>query len=120
MSEQYYYVLRDLYNDRFALCDVVKKAKGWWEIYTLKSYVKIDGVWKIRNYGPNHYFPILKGRTGPLHKIKLEDPDDDGPLIPTVVLKDSFYFTYSPLGPGDEEFAIVNSTTETFFQQLYS
>jgi len=118
-GEQYYYVIRD--NFGFALCNVLYKTKGWWEIYTLKSYKKIDGVWKIRDFGPDHHFPIHKGRTGPLHKVQLEDPNDDGPYIPTVVHQDwKRYYTYCPLGPGDEEFAIVNSTTETFLQPLYS
>ena len=123
------YVLRSYCNagigsiecNQFALCNATPKKKGWWEIETLQSYRKINGVWKIRDFGPDHHFPIHKGRTGPLHKIQLEDPDDDGPYHPTVISKEmGNCWVYSPLGPGDDEFAIINSTTETCLQPLYS
>jgi len=108
MSEGLIYVLKGTSNiptvlfDTFATANVIRGNKGWFKIQTLASYKLVDGVWKRRDFGPEHRFPVLSAR-------------NIGGLL--IHKSDKIPYIYEAI---NQEFIdIVNNCTETFLQPLY-
>jgi len=87
----------------FTTATVIKQRKGWFKIYPIGNYHKKDGVWKRRDFGPGHFFPVMSGRKR-----------YDG-----LVNQENFCTCFwNPIT--DTYINIVNTCEETFLKPLYS
>ena len=87
----------------FTTATVIKQRKGWFKLYPIGDYHKKDNVWKRRDYGPGHFFPVSSAR-------KIND-----------CLVNQLHFCTTHWTPiTDNYINIINTCEETFLKPLYS
>jgi len=89
----------------FTTATVIKQRKGWFKIYPIGNYHKKDGVWKRRDFGPGHFFPVYSARRTQINNS----------LVNQSHFCNTYYYPIT-----DAYITIINTCQETFLKPLYS